>query len=135
VCVYISYAEAEKAIIMDKAKNFLIFGHPDAPQFSQFREDCFAPPHMTEENFTDHEWMRQNTPFRQQLQHDVVGGMQMIDPNRRINKDHAAFGRRRGGSFARESLPPSNARRRAASRSTSDSRAILISVGRSLMPV
>jgi hypothetical protein len=59
----------------------------------------------------------------------------VIDPNRRIDQDHAEPGRRRGIGFKSGSVPPRSANRRALSRSISALSASRTSADFSLIPV
>jgi hypothetical protein len=72
---------------------------------------------MSDSEFADDEWMDENDTIVEQGAQFRVGFTKMVNPDRGVDKDHRAGGRRRGGAFARGSLPPKRANRRALSRS------------------
>ncbi len=79
--INISDTSAKESVVVNEAKNFFVINHRDPPQFFQFNNSRFSPPHMAKRDFTDYERMSQDTPLLQQLQHDFVGRVKMINPD------------------------------------------------------
>jgi hypothetical protein len=74
------------------------------------REKKFEILHLAQRNFADHKRMDQHHLAFEMPHEVVIGAPDMIDPNGAIDQQHQSFvnlgGRRRGGAFARGSLPP-----------------------------
>lgn len=133
MCVDQATAGPAQVVGVDERKRLVIRGNLRNRQSSQERKDKIALSQIAESNFSDDERMGENTPLPERRRERLVARAQMIDPDRRVYQNH--FGRRRGGAFAFGSLPPSNARRRALSRSIKARKASRTTADFSWMPV
>src|ERR1700679_2359375 len=114
--INVTDAASEKSAPSNKLQNLFLACSQRLRELSQCREDQIATIQIAHCQFADDKRVYENSSPIQQQPHLGVVFAEMIDPNRRIDKDHFA-GRRRGIRVNFGSLPPRRARRRAASRS------------------
>src|SRR6266568_1239947 len=101
--------EPEKCVPIDEVKNFLISRAVGSRQVVQGAENELALSEMAQGKLSDHEGMRQNLSGVEEPREGFITGAQVIDPDRRIDQDHLASGRRRGIGTRSGSLPPRRA--------------------------
>ena len=112
-------AACKPAVVLDRAQDLLVacqFSLRQMVQPSQYGGTIVQASHR---HFTANRRVPEHTAVPEQ--HVERGNRlpEMIDPDRPIDKNHAAKERRRGAASASGSLPPIAARRRDASHSTS----------------
>src|ERR1700731_4685946 len=115
--VDITDATAEQPFVPDELQHLRICSRSDQGQVREAAQDRLTLAKMSEGEFTNDKGMRENTAIVEQGAQFRIRFAQMVYPDRGVDKDHRAGGRRRGGAFACLSLPPRRASRRALSRS------------------
>ena len=128
-------AAPEQPLTIDELQHFSVRGAVRLRQPPQHAQNLRTPPQIAERELTQHERVPEHLAVAQQRREYRAGRPQVIDPDRRVDEDHAGFGRRRGILFRSGSLPPSRANRRAASRSTNALSASRMSADFSRIPV
>lgn len=107
---------------VQEVQDFMMLGHPGCGQRCQKGQDLLAPPEIAARQLTQHERMAENLVIGKKRLKAGTPRSQVLDPDRGVNQDHAAFlARRRRTSDRLFSVPPSSARRRALSRAIRDS--------------
>ena len=104
---------SHQAMVLDEMQRFLIGGHNTGGKRREKSEHLPPPGDLSAGNLTDDERVRCHIPAFQSVSEKRNRLVEMIDPDRGVDEDHE--GRRLLGAFARGSLPPSRARRRALS--------------------
>src|SRR5216684_8876165 len=104
-------------ISVDEFQNFFVRCHDSGGKIAQRVQYLTAIAQISNGNFANNERMRQYLTRRQEQRHRCTLAPQMLDPNRGIGKNNRE--RRRGTGRGWGSVPPSRAKRRPASRSTS----------------
>src|SRR4051812_20631101 len=117
VCVDIPDARTRQPCHSDVTQDFVIARLFGPRQVGEKFEDEFALTEVPERYFADDKGMYEDPARLQQLGQFIVAALEMVDPDRRIDEDHARLGRRRGTGERSGSVPPSRASRRALSRS------------------
>jgi hypothetical protein len=102
---------------VDEMQHFLVRSELGLRQIMKVVKDETAPLKLTERKFANHERMDENLFCFEQLRESLFASAKVIYPDRRIGQDHFRGIRRRRGAFNWGWLPPSLAKRRAASRS------------------
>ena len=108
---------------------------PPGRRTNQIGKDGGAWVQTPQGRFTDDKRVRQDLTGLEQRCQPLITFSQMIEPDRGINQNHDRRGRRRGGAFSFECVPPRRAGRRALSRSIKALRVSRTSADFSLTPV
>src|SRR5216683_3079173 len=127
--------DPEQGVLVDEMSDFLIRRDFGLRQVRQGIQNEIALPQPSQGQLTRHERMSKNLTSFEEGGELPVACAQMIDPDRRIDQDHGRVGRRRGGTFNLDSVPPRRANRRALSRSISALSASRTRLDFSLTPV
>ena len=117
--IYISNATSEEFLAIDKSQNLVIRRNHRLRQLAERSENHLALTDIAESQFTEDKRMAQHLTLAEQITQGRVRRAKMVDPDRGVREDHLLAGRRLGTGCKSGSLPPSNARRRALSRSIS----------------
>jgi hypothetical protein len=115
--VNVADAPAHQGAPLDVIQRLRVRRHRRRRQFPQKAEHFAAVFQIAARQLAQDERMHQHAALFKGHGQRRCAGTQMIDPNRRVDQDHADCERRRGTGCNRGSLPPSRARRRALSRS------------------
>ena len=89
-------AAPEQRFPLDQIEHFLVLGNDRLRQVSQVAQKGIARTQIAERELAQHEWMTEDLTVVEQFREDRIGQTKMIDPDRRVDKDHLGFGRRRG---------------------------------------
>ena len=114
--VDIADAGTGQGVTINQLQYFLFSRDTRLGQVCQHLQDRLARFEMAECDLTDDERMRRYAAVTEERRKPLVGQAQMIDLHRRIDKDHVALIRRRGGATRSGCVPPRRANRRALSR-------------------
>jgi hypothetical protein len=118
MCVDISITHAKQPLLFDEVKDLFVTGYVRQRQSHQIGQRTTLA-QLSQEEFTNHVRMDKHQLVFQQRCQPFVAASEMVDPNRRINQDHAGSVHRRRTALRPGSVPPRRASRLAASRSTS----------------
>ena len=135
VNIYVADAAPEQRGMVYEAQDLRIRGGAGSRKTRQHPQYEFALTQVAQSELADNEWMCQRCASFEQLRKGRVTVAEMLDPNRRIDQDHAPADRRLGGALRSGSVPPRRAKRRALSRSISALSASRIRLDFSLSPV
>lgn len=114
--VDISDAGARQGVSLDHRQHLLVVSQRGLRQVGDKADDRDTVAHGAEGNLPGHARMAENPVVLQQALEPWVGRTDVVDPDRTVGQNHSGSDRRRGAAVASGSLPPSRARRRAASR-------------------
>ncbi len=95
--VNVSNSEPKESVSLDERQNLGI-GRQNRPEKLQPEQKHVSIPQVTDSEFADNHRMGQHVTFVQYLQQPHLRLAQMVDPNRRVDKNHAGSGRRRAGT-------------------------------------
>src|SRR5260370_24871415 len=115
--VDISDAAPEQGVAIDEMQDLRICGDARARQVRHGVQHGLALTQIAQSEFADDEGVGQNHSGVEPAGKRLVARAKMVDPDGRIDQDHAEADRRRGGASRPGSLPPRRASRRALSRS------------------
>lgn len=123
VRVDIPDAKPEQMLIVDQTQYLHVCRDGCLGEVVEQSENLVAPREVAECKLASHPGVRQHVAILEEPDERWVAGAEMVDPDRRVDKDHAGVLCRRRTDFASGSLPASWASRRALSRSISARRA------------
>jgi len=103
-------AAAVQAVALDEEKDLIVVRLVSGRKCMKKSEDLFPVLQIPAGNFTNDEWMHTDLLRIQQGRKARASVVEVIHPDRGIDKDHLV-GLRRGTRFAWRSVPPSAARR------------------------
>jgi hypothetical protein len=135
VSIDVTDPQTGKRMAVNETERFVVARCGRLRKIQQRIDNNLPLAQRAERDFTDDVRMRQHFAPLEELAEDYIARTKMIDPDRRIDQDHLADGRRRGTSLSRGSLPPSRASRRALSRSINAINASRMSAVLSRKPV
>ena len=133
--IQVADAGPEQFFAADEVQNLVVTGDKRLGQLAQITQYGVALAEISQGQLTNDEWMRQHLPVVEQSRQKRVATSQVVDPNRRVDENHAGAVCRRGTGEIPGSLPPSRASRRAVSRSTNAFSAIRTKADFSSTPV
>ena len=133
--VHIPDTASEDRAAIDEMQNFFIGRNVRTRQSPKIFQNNSPLAELAQREFADDERMNQNLTAFKKIREPVLVPAEMIHPDRRIDKDHAGSGRRRGAGVKSGSVPPSRANRRALSRSISAVKASRSKADLSFTPV
>jgi hypothetical protein len=112
-----SDAQAVQTMSVDRKPYLFHLRHSHLRELVE-QSECFdSLPQRSQGKFRNHKRMNDNAALPKLPAHLLVAGAEMVDPNRGIGQDHFRLVRRRGTLFKSGIVPPSDANRRALSRS------------------
>lgn len=98
--------------MLDEMENFEVRNRRKLMEIGQQSEHDVSLLDRTECQLLDDQRVAADFVVGKQPDEPRLGGVQMVDPHRRVNEDQPADALRRGAADASESVPPSAARRR-----------------------
>src|SRR5262245_61046870 len=131
----ISNTSAKQCMQVDELQHLAIVGDHGLRQFRKGADYQIALTDGTEGQLAGHKRMHEHLAATEQARKKTIAAAQMIDPDRRVDQNHAGSSRRLGGALNSGSLPPRRASRRALSRSISAFNASRTSADFSCKPV
>lgn len=118
----------------NEVQHLVIMSRLRTRQIAQVLQHNRPQSRAAQSEFSEHERVQQHAITQQHLDQRRLTTAKMVDPDRGIDQNHAARGRRRGTDVIPGSLPPNRANRAAASRAINAFNASRSSAGVSLIP-
>ncbi|MCB1906881.1 MAG: hypothetical protein KDH15_05880 [Rhodocyclaceae bacterium] len=115
--VKVADPHAAQGVLPDEQAHFIIGGDVDLRQPLQRVGHFAAMSEIAERQLRIHHRMTRHPAVVEDSDEIVVDLPEVVDPDRRIDQDHAGSERRRGVAFGSGPVPPRRARRFALSRS------------------